>query len=78
MFKGPDGEINLHGFSGGCTEIERMLTFRDWLRSNDGDRLFYERIKQRLARETWKYVQNYADAKTSIVEEILSRATKAG
>ena len=78
FFKGPDREINLHCFSAGCTEIERMLAFRDWLRSNDGDRLLYERTKWRLAGQTWKYVQNYADAKTTIVEEILARATKAG
>ena len=44
----------------------------------EGDRLFYERTKRGLARQTWKYVQNYADAKTTIVEEILARATKAG
>ena len=78
FFKGPDREINLHCFSAGCTEIERMVTFRNWLRSNDGDRFVYERTKRRLAGQTWKYVQNYADAKTTIVEEILARATKVG
>ena len=34
MFKGPDTEINLHVFSSGCPEIDRMLMFRDWLRGN--------------------------------------------
>jgi GrpB-like predicted nucleotidyltransferase (UPF0157 family) len=38
MFKGPATDINLHVFSVGCVEIERMLRFRDWLRSNDADR----------------------------------------
>ena len=42
LFKGPDTNINLHVFSGGCPEIERMLFFRDWLRSNDADRELYE------------------------------------
>jgi GrpB-like predicted nucleotidyltransferase (UPF0157 family)/RimJ/RimL family protein N-acetyltransferase len=78
FFKGPVREINLHCFSDGCPEIERMLVFRDWLRSNECDRLLYERTKRGLAGQTWKYVQNYADAKTTIVEEILTRATKAG
>ena len=73
LFKGPDTNINLHCFSDGCPEIERMLRFRDWLRSNDFDRLLYERTKRELAAKTWKYVQNYADAKTSVVEEILAR-----
>jgi GrpB-like predicted nucleotidyltransferase (UPF0157 family) len=76
VFKGPDTDINLHVFSSGCSEIDRMLLFRDWLRSNDTDRLLYERTKRELARNNWKYVQNYADAKTSVVQEILTRAQK--
>ena len=77
LFKGPDTNINLHVFSVGCPEIIRMLLFRDWLRSNDADREFYERSKRELAKRTWKYVQNYADAKTSMVEEIVARARAA-
>jgi GrpB-like predicted nucleotidyltransferase (UPF0157 family) len=74
MFKGPDTDINLHCFSEGCPEIRRMLTFRNWLRSDEGDRAMYERTKRELAARTWRYVQDYADAKTSIVEEILATA----
>ena len=65
---------NLHVFSPGCTEIDRILLFRDWLRSNASDRRLYERTKRELARKDWKYTQNYADAKTSVVEEIIARA----
>jgi len=75
LFKGPEADINLHVFSVGCHEIDRMLLFRDWLRSHDADRDLYERSKRDLATRTWKYVQNYADAKTSIVEEIIARAS---
>ena len=74
MFKGPDTDVNLHVFSPGCTEIDRLLLFRDWLRSNASDRRLYERTKRELARKDWKYTQNYADAKTSVVEEIIARA----
>jgi GrpB-like predicted nucleotidyltransferase (UPF0157 family) len=74
MFKAPEVQGNLHVFSEGCEEIERMLLFRDWLRSQPDDRLRYEEAKQALAARTWKYTQNYADAKTKIVEEILARA----
>lgn len=77
LFKGPDTNINLHVYSFGCPEMDKMLMFRDWLRSNDADRELYERTKRELARQTWKYVQNYADAKTSVVEEIVARATVA-
>src|SRR6266480_3273805 len=74
VFKGPDTTVNLHVFSRECPEIDRMLLFRDWLRSNDSDRELYERTKRELAEKDWKYVQNYADAKTAVVEEIIARA----
>jgi GrpB-like predicted nucleotidyltransferase (UPF0157 family) len=73
MLKGPDTDINLHVFSSGCPEIDRMLHFRDWLRNNASDLRLYERTKRELARLDWKYTQNYADAKTTVVEEILAR-----
>jgi GrpB-like predicted nucleotidyltransferase (UPF0157 family) len=68
---------NIHVFSQGCTEIARMLAFRDWLRGNDDDRQVYERTKRELAARRWKYVQDYADAKTDVVNEILGRALRA-
>ena len=76
VFKGPDTDVNLHVFSPGSPEIERMLLFRDWLRGNPFDRQLYERTRRELARREWKYTQNYADAKTEVVEEILARAKK--
>jgi GrpB-like predicted nucleotidyltransferase (UPF0157 family) len=69
---------NIHVFSRACTEIGRMPAFRDWLRSNDDDRKLYERTKQELAARTWKYMQNYADAKSEVVGEILKRALDTG
>ena len=77
LFKGPDTDINLHVFSAGCAEIERMLLFRDWLRANAADRDLYERTKRELVQREWKYVQNYADAKSAVVREILARAEAA-
>ena len=77
LLKGPDTDINLHVFSLGCPEIDRLLLFRDWLRNHDADRGLYERSKRELAKRTWKYVQNYADAKTSVVEEIVAHARAA-
>lgn len=73
VFKGPDTDINLHVFTVGCGEINRMLGFRDHLRADAADRLLYERKKQELAGQTWKYTQHYADAKSEVVEEILGR-----
>jgi len=78
LLKPPAIDGNLHVFSQGCTEIERMRSFRDWLRKNDDDRRLYERTKRELAARTWKYTQNYADAKSGVVQEILDRALSAG
>jgi len=74
MFKGPAADINLHVFSSGCPEINRILNFRDWLSSNATDRDLYERTKRDLAEKEWADVQDYADAKTAVIEEILARA----
>jgi GrpB-like predicted nucleotidyltransferase (UPF0157 family) len=74
LFKGPETNLNMHTFSEGCEEVERMVGFRDWLRSHDDDRDLYLAAKRDLARREWKYVQNYADAKSAVVRDILARA----
>jgi len=75
LFKGPDTDVNLHVFSFGCPEIDRMLAFRDWLRGNPSDRERYARAKQALAEQEWRHVQHYADAKTAVISEIFARMT---
>ena len=74
LFKGPDADVNLHVFSEGSVEVDRMVGFRDWLRSHPEDRDLYERTKRELAARTWRHVQHYADAKTEVVEAIIARA----
>ena len=77
LFKGPDTNVNIHVFSAGCSEVQAMLDFRDRLRANDADRDLYESAKRELAAQDWKYVQNYADAKIKVVEEINARARRS-
>lgn len=77
LFKGPDTNVNVHVFSAGSDEVERMVLFRDWLRANEEDRVLYARMKRELAARRWKYVQHYADAKTAIVAQIMTRARAA-
>lgn len=69
-------DVNLHVFSPvhAAGEIERILAFRDWLRTHDEDRDYYGRTKRELAQREWKFVQHYANAKSEVVEEILGRA----
>jgi GrpB-like predicted nucleotidyltransferase (UPF0157 family) len=78
VLKGEYPSVNLHVFSEGSSEVGRMLAFRDRLRTNQADRLLYERTKRKLAQRSWTYRQDYADAKTEVVEDILSRATPKG
>jgi len=73
LLRRADLDVNLHVFSAGSTEIERMLRFRDRLREHDDERELYERTKRELAERPWRYVQEYADAKSEIVEGILDR-----
>jgi GrpB-like predicted nucleotidyltransferase (UPF0157 family) len=76
MFKGPDTDIHLHVFSAGCPEVDRMLLFRDWLRNDEADRTLYASAKRELAGHPWKYMQQYADAKTAVIAEIMDRARR--
>ncbi len=66
-------QVNLHVFSSNCPEIDRMLRFRDHLRSHGKDRHLYEAKKRELALRNWDYLQEYADAKSEVVQDILSR-----
>lgn len=74
LFRHREIKSNLHVFSRGCPEIQRMLAFRDRLRSDPEDRLLYEATKRKLAAQIWAHVQDYADAKTGVVRAILDRA----
>ncbi|GAB1512867.1 GrpB family protein [Actinophytocola sp. KF-1] len=69
-------DVNLHVFSPrhAAEEIHRMLAFRDWLRTNDADRDLYASTKRALSTREWRYVQDYADAKSEVVQQILTRA----
>jgi GrpB-like predicted nucleotidyltransferase (UPF0157 family) len=69
-----DRQVNVHIFSPGCVEIDRMIGFRDWLRTHPDDRQRYEDAKRSLAARNWEFVQEYADAKTEVVEAIIARA----
>jgi GrpB-like predicted nucleotidyltransferase (UPF0157 family) len=73
VLKGPDTDINLHVFTVGSTEIGRLIAFRDRLRTHADERAIYAAAKRDLAARTWAYLQDYADAKSVVVEAILAR-----
>jgi GrpB-like predicted nucleotidyltransferase (UPF0157 family) len=78
MLKTPRFDGNLHVFTVGCEEIDRMIAFRNWLQLHDEDRRLYEDTKRKLASCTWEHVQHYADAKSEAIKEILARALVSG
>lgn len=73
MFRTPDLDVHVHVFSLGCSEVERMLAFRERLRHSPEDRRRYEAVKRELAAREWPDMNAYADAKGEIVESILAR-----
>lgn len=76
MFRTPELDVHIHIFSPGCVEVARHLAFRNHLRSHPNDRLRYEVLKRKLAKEDWPNTQAYANAKSELVEEIIERASQ--
>ena len=74
MFRSPQKDVHLHLFSAGSPEIERHLLLRDRLREDEEDRELYARTKRELASRDWPSMQHYAEAKTGVIEGIISRA----
>jgi GrpB-like predicted nucleotidyltransferase (UPF0157 family) len=74
MLRTPSLSAHVHVFSPDAPEIDRYLKFRDRLRQVSADRLLYEETKRRLAVQSWNDVDDYADAKSSVVEAIMKRA----
>ena len=77
MFRTPAKDVHVHVFSAGSPEIERYLLLRDRLRQNEGDRELYAQTKRVLAKRDWPNVEHYAEAKTDVIEGIVSRAAAA-
>ena len=78
MFRTPERDVHIHVLSLGSSEIERILTFRGRLRNNVLDRKRYEETKRRLTEQAWGSMNDYAEAKTQVVEEIIAAARSAG
>lgn len=67
---------NLHLFERDSAEAERMLMFRDWLRSHPDDRELYataKRVAATAAAEAGEHVMQYNARKQTVVREIYAR-----
>lgn len=74
MFRTPERDVHVHIYSAGCPEIQRNLVFRDRLRTNVDDRRRYEETKRTLAAQEWADMNDYAAAKTQVIEDIIRAA----
>jgi len=74
MFRTPEKNAHVHVYSTGCPEIARNLIFRDHLRQNSEDRRRYEQTKRALAAQEWLDMNDYATAKTDVIESIIAAA----
>jgi GrpB-like predicted nucleotidyltransferase (UPF0157 family) len=74
MFRTPARDVHVHLWSDRDPQVDRHLRFRDRLRSSPEDRAAYERLKRALATRDWRDMNDYADAKGPLIEEILARA----
>lgn len=74
VLKGSEIDLNLHVWSRNSPEIERTLTFRDWLRTHDDDRALYQDTKLKLASQQWDNIQQYAESKSEVIGQIRARA----
>ena len=73
MFRTPERDVHVHLWESGAAEIDRHLAFRDRLRRDADARDRYERVKRELAGREWDDMNEYAQAKSAIIAEILGR-----
>ena len=77
MVRTPERDVHIHIFPPQSSEIERYLVFRNQLRSNPTDKIRYEQLKRMLSEREWEDTNDYADAKSEIVEAIIAKGFRA-
>lgn len=74
MFRTTERDVHIHIYPPSSEEVERYLIFRDFLRTNPEARDEYAALKQKLSESNWKDMNEYSAAKTSFIDEIITRA----
>ena len=77
MVRSPSLDVHVHVCATGSDWETRHVLFRDWLRTHPGDRDLYGQAKAELAQRAWADMNDFADAKTGMISEILGRAKAA-
>lgn len=71
MFRSASRDVHVHLWSVDSAEIERHLAFRNRLRQDKASRVLYERVKRQLAAKRWEDTNDYAQAKSAVIAEIV-------
>lgn len=74
MFRTPERDVQIHVWLESDPEFERHLLFRDRLRADDADRAAYEALKRELAAREWEDANEYAQAKSGLIDTIVEKA----
>jgi len=74
MFRTPARDVQVHVWAAGSDDERRHVLFRDWLRVDEDDRSLYEDTKRHLAGRRWRDMNDYAEAKSPVVTDIMERA----
>lgn len=74
MLRTPELDAHIHVCALGGVWERRHLLFRDRLRCSDDDRRVYAQAKTDLAQREWPSMNDYADAKSNVIRDIMKRA----
>ncbi|QEE62177.1 GrpB family protein [Salinibacterium sp. dk2585] len=77
LVRTPARDVHVHLYEWGATAIDEYLLLRDHLRADADDRALYESTKRALMSRQWDDMNDYADAKTEVIQAIKARARKA-
>ncbi len=74
MFRTPESDAHVHVEQPDDPDTRDLLDLRDWLRVSAEDRALYAAAKRALAARSWDDMNDYADAKSDVVRDMLGRA----
>lgn len=66
-------DVHLHVYEPAHPAVQDYLDLRDWLTVDGADRELYAVTKRRLARQSWRDMNDYADAKSDVIQDVLGR-----
>jgi GrpB-like predicted nucleotidyltransferase (UPF0157 family) len=75
MVRTPELDVHVHVWPDGDPAVTAHVAFRNRLRQSTTDRDLYAATKRRLAEQDWPTMNDYARAKTDVIQQILSHTT---